>query len=150
MPTYTTIKVESDGTLALITLNRPEKRNAISATMIAEFLTALNDVESGGERMAIITGAGKAFCAGMDLDALKSLATQSPEQNLADAPNRWLQRSTARRWPEVAVSRRFAISRSPFLRRNSVIRKCASDLFPHWCPCFWKGKWVKKWRAIFS
>src|SRR5580704_9445258 len=30
-------------------------------------------------------GAGKAFCAGMDLDALKSLATQSPEQNLADA-----------------------------------------------------------------
>src|SRR5947209_8293303 len=85
MPPYTTIKVESDGTLALITLNRPEKRNAISATMIAEILAALKDVESGSERVAIITAAGKAFCAGMDLDALKSLATQSPEQNLADA-----------------------------------------------------------------
>jgi methylglutaconyl-CoA hydratase len=85
MPPYTTIKVESEGAVALITLNRPEKRNAISATMIAELLAALQDVESGSERVAIITGAGKAFCAGMDLDALRSLATQSPEQNLADA-----------------------------------------------------------------
>jgi methylglutaconyl-CoA hydratase len=84
MPSYNAIKFASDGTLALITLNRPDKRNAISATMIGELLTALNDVESGSERVAIITGAGKAFCAGMDLDALKSLATQSAEQNLAD------------------------------------------------------------------
>jgi methylglutaconyl-CoA hydratase len=85
MASYTTIKVESDGALAHVTLNRPEKRNAISATMIAEMLAALKDVEAGGERVAIITGAGKAFCAGMDLDALKALATQSPEENLADA-----------------------------------------------------------------
>src|SRR3989475_8762851 len=85
MPSYTTIKIDTDGTLAVITLNRPEKRNAISPTMIAEILAALKDVESGGERVAIITGAGKSFCAGMDLEALKSLAVQSPEQNLADA-----------------------------------------------------------------
>src|SRR5215472_3152407 len=85
MPSYNTIKIETDGTLARVTLNRPEKRNAISATMIAELLAALNDVESGTERVAIITGAGKAFCAGMDLEALKSLATHSPEQNLGDA-----------------------------------------------------------------
>jgi methylglutaconyl-CoA hydratase len=85
MASYATIKVGSDGAMALVTLNRPEKRNAISATMIAEILAALKEVESGSERVAIITGAGKAFCAGMDLDALKSLATQSPEENLADA-----------------------------------------------------------------
>lgn len=85
MPSYNTIKVETDGALALITLNRPEKRNAISAAMIAELLAALKDLESGNERVAIITGAGKGFCAGMDLDALKSLAAQSSEQNLADA-----------------------------------------------------------------
>ena len=57
--------------VALITLNRPEKRNAISAAMIDELMAALGDVESGSARVAIITGAGKAFCAGMDLDALK-------------------------------------------------------------------------------
>jgi len=85
MPSYTTIKVESDGALALVTLNRPEKRNAISAAMIGDVLAALKGVESGSERVVIITGAGKAFCAGMDLEALKSLATQSSEQNLADA-----------------------------------------------------------------
>jgi hypothetical protein len=163
MPTYNTIKLECDGALALITLNRPEKRNAISATMIADLLDALKQVESGGERVAIITGAGKAFCAGMDLDALKSLATQSPEQNLADArrtagffrrlwsfPKPLIAAVNGRLWPEVAASRRFAISRSPFPRRNSAIQKSASDLFPHWYPCFWKGKWEKNWRAIFS
>src|SRR6202007_2566626 len=73
MPSYTTIKVESDGALAVVTLNRPEKRNAISATMIAELMAALQDVESGSERVAIITGAGKAFCAGVELGDLKSL-----------------------------------------------------------------------------
>src|SRR5207302_4307483 len=62
-----------------------DKRDAISATMITEVLAALNDVQARSERVAITTGAGKAFCAGMDLDALQSLATQSPEQNLADA-----------------------------------------------------------------
>jgi methylglutaconyl-CoA hydratase len=85
MPSFTTITTESDGTIVLITLNRPEKRNAISAAMMDEVLAALGATESGPERAAVVTGAGKAFCAGMDLDALKSLATQSPEQNLADA-----------------------------------------------------------------
>jgi methylglutaconyl-CoA hydratase len=85
MDSYTTLKIETDGATALVTLNRPEKRNAISATMIVELLAALEDVESGSERVGIITGAGKAFCAGMDLDALKSLTTQSPEENLDDA-----------------------------------------------------------------
>ena len=45
----------------------------------------LGDVESGRERVVIVTGEGKAFCAGMDLDALKTLAAQSSEQNRADA-----------------------------------------------------------------
>jgi methylglutaconyl-CoA hydratase len=85
MSSYSTIKLEADGEIPLITLNRPEKRNAISATMIDELLAALGDVELGSPRVAIVTGAGQAFCAGMDLEALKALATQSPEQNLADA-----------------------------------------------------------------
>jgi methylglutaconyl-CoA hydratase len=85
MMAYTTLTLETEGPLAIITLNRPEKRNAISVAMIEDLLAALGTIESGSVRVVIITGAGKAFCSGMDLDALKALATQSPEENLADA-----------------------------------------------------------------
>ncbi len=51
MHTYQTITLETiperGGTIALITLNRAEKRNAISAAMIAELMSVLDDVESG-------------------------------------------------------------------------------------------------------
>jgi methylglutaconyl-CoA hydratase len=79
---YSTVKLETEGELALVTLNRPEKRNAISAAMIKDLLEVLDSAESGPVRVVIITGEGRAFCSGMDLDALKALATQSPEQNL--------------------------------------------------------------------
>ena len=86
---YTTLTLEYDaalaGDLAIITLNRPEKRNAISKEMIEELLAVLGAVETGPVRVVMITGAGRAFCSGMDLDDLKALATQSQEQNLADA-----------------------------------------------------------------
>ena len=82
---YDTVKLESEGALAVITLNRPEKRNALSPKLIDDLLAALDAVEAGAARVVILTGAGPAFCAGMDLGALKTLADQSPEQNLAHA-----------------------------------------------------------------
>lgn len=80
-----TLHLEFSGDVATITLNRPEKRNAISPEMIAELLEALAQVEASPARVLILTGAGKAFCSGMDLDALKALATQSPAEQLEDA-----------------------------------------------------------------
>jgi methylglutaconyl-CoA hydratase len=77
---YQTIALDHEGEVATITLNRPEKRNAISSQMIAEMLAAFDAVENSKARVAIITGSGRAFCAGMDLDALRSLAGQSLEQ----------------------------------------------------------------------
>ena len=82
---YDTLQLEIAGEVATITLNRPDKRNAISTQMIEELLVALEKIEMGAARVAIITGSGKAFCAGMDLDVLRSLAGQSFEQNLADS-----------------------------------------------------------------
>ncbi len=86
---YTTIALDYDaslgGDLATITLNRPEKRNAISKEMIEELLSALGALETGPVRVVMIAGAGSAFCSGMDLEALKALAGQSAEENLADA-----------------------------------------------------------------
>src|SRR4029077_9866974 len=65
---FHTLKLTLDGALASITLDRPEKRNAISTEMIEELLAALDEAEAGPARVVILTGAGKAFCSGMDLD----------------------------------------------------------------------------------
>ena len=82
---YSTLLLEIAGNLATITLNRPEKRNAISVPMMAELQTALDAIEKSHARVAIITGAGKAFCAGMDLDMLAAIAKQSPAENQEDS-----------------------------------------------------------------
>jgi len=82
---YSTLQLETDGAIATLTLNRPEKRNAISTLMIEELLAALDETESSSARVAILTGAGKAFCSGMDLEALASVAQQSSQQNLEDS-----------------------------------------------------------------
>jgi methylglutaconyl-CoA hydratase len=82
---YSTVLVEITGDIATITLNRPEKRNAISAAMISELQTALDEIERSHARVGIITGAGKAFSAGMDLEMLAAIAQQSPAENQEDS-----------------------------------------------------------------
>jgi methylglutaconyl-CoA hydratase len=82
---YQTLELTYDGALATITLNRPEKRNAISYDLIEELLSAFDEVAKSRALVLILTGAGKAFCSGMDLDNLKSLIGRSPEQSLEDS-----------------------------------------------------------------
>ncbi len=80
-----TLRLEYDGAVATITLTRPEKRNAISTQMIDELLDALAEVQSSPARVAILTGEGKAFCSGMDLDELRAIASRTPGEHLADS-----------------------------------------------------------------
>ncbi len=82
---YQTLHLEFSGEIAMITLSRPEKRNAITAEMIANLQAAFTEVDESPARVLILTGAGKAFCSGMDLDALKALATQSAAEQREDA-----------------------------------------------------------------
>jgi len=82
---YSTLTLDISGPLASITLNRPDKRNAISAAMMAELQTALDEIEKSHARVGILTGAGKAFCAGMDLEMLAAIAQQSPAENQEDS-----------------------------------------------------------------
>jgi methylglutaconyl-CoA hydratase len=82
---YNTIQLAYDSGIATITLNRPDKRNAISFDLIDDLLIALKEVEASDALVLILTGAGKAFSSGMDLDNLKSLIGRSPEQNLKDS-----------------------------------------------------------------
>jgi methylglutaconyl-CoA hydratase len=83
--TYSTLKIEQQNQIATITLTRPEKRNAISSQMIQELMTAFDEAENGPARVVIITGSGKSFCAGMDLDGLRTIASQSLDENMADS-----------------------------------------------------------------
>ncbi|HEU5147903.1 MAG TPA: enoyl-CoA hydratase/isomerase family protein, partial [Chryseosolibacter sp.] len=72
--------------IAFITLDRPEKSNALSFDLIAELRTAFKAAEEDAEVKAIILRAnGDAFCAGADLQSLQELQTNSFEQNRADS-----------------------------------------------------------------
>src|SRR5580704_5693626 len=82
---YKTIQLAYDSGVATITLSRPDKRNAISFELIDDLLRALKEVETSDAIVLIVTGAGKAFSAGMDLENLKVLIGRTPEQNLQDS-----------------------------------------------------------------
>jgi methylglutaconyl-CoA hydratase len=82
---YKTLHLGHDSLIATITLNRPDKRNAISYELIDDLLAALDEVAESSAQVLILTGAGKAFCSGMDLENLKALVGRSPEQNVKDS-----------------------------------------------------------------
>src|SRR5271155_5069721 len=82
---YTTLLLKYEGEIATITLNRPDKRNAISAQMMSDILSVLDEVERSKVRVAILTGAGTSFCAGMDLEMLTAIARQSAQENQEDS-----------------------------------------------------------------
>jgi len=82
---YSTLQLAFDAGIATLTLNRPDKRNAISYELIDDLLRALEEVKNSPAHVLIVTGAGKAFCSGIDLDDLKALTGRTPEQNLEDS-----------------------------------------------------------------
>src|ERR1051325_1065640 len=67
--TYETILLQREGRVGVITLNRPERRNAYTARMGAELQMAFAELEADDEvRAIVVTGAGDYFCAGADLE----------------------------------------------------------------------------------
>ena len=71
---YKEISYSLDGQIAVITLNRPERMNALTKVLEAELRSAMAQADADPEvRAVILTGAGKAFCAGMDMDELEIL-----------------------------------------------------------------------------
>lgn len=80
-----TLRTESGGGVLTITLNRPEKRNALNATMIEELTRALQAAaQDAACGVVLLTGAGAAFCSGMDLAYLETLNDKTPEEHRAD------------------------------------------------------------------
>jgi methylglutaconyl-CoA hydratase len=99
-----TIQLGYDEAIATITLDRPEKRNAISFELIADLIGALNEVARSSAQVLIITGSGSAFCSGMDLENLKALIGRSPEQNLEDSRTMVRLFRTIYEFPKVTIA----------------------------------------------
>jgi methylglutaconyl-CoA hydratase len=75
-----------EGSVAEITLNRPEKRNALNAALISGIRDALIEVNAAeSARAIVIKGAGKDFCSGADLSALQKISEASVSENVDDA-----------------------------------------------------------------
>ena len=83
---YSTIQTRHEGEVGWITFNRPEIHNAFNSTVISELSAAFTEMESDSHiRVVVLTGAGKSFCAGADLNWMRGVITQSFDENLAEA-----------------------------------------------------------------
>ena len=81
-----TLDVDLRNNIALVALNRPELHNAFNETLIAELTTVLAALDADAAvRAVVLTGHGKSFCAGADLNWMKKMAGYGPAENLADA-----------------------------------------------------------------
>jgi methylglutaconyl-CoA hydratase len=75
--------VERDGDVLRVTFARPETRNAFDAAMISQLAEAFVDV--GKARAVVLAGEGKSFCAGADVEWMRSSIDLAYEENVADA-----------------------------------------------------------------
>ena len=83
---YTTINYEKRDQVGLVTFNRPEIHNAFNSTLIREMVRLFDEIGKDDKlRLVVITGEGKSFCAGADLNWMRSVITQSFEENLAES-----------------------------------------------------------------
>jgi methylglutaconyl-CoA hydratase len=82
-----TILYQSEGSVARITLNRPEIHNAFDDTMLMELIDVFRELhdKKGDIRVAILTGNGKSFCAGADLHWMRKMVHYSYEENIEDS-----------------------------------------------------------------
>lgn len=80
-------QIDDRGVLT-ITLNRPELHNAFNDEMISELIDCFNDLKKNDlVRVVVLTGAGKSFCAGADLNWMKRMKDYSYEENQKDSEN---------------------------------------------------------------
>jgi methylglutaconyl-CoA hydratase len=82
-----TIVFEIEGPVGRIILNRPEIHNAFNDVMLMELIQVFKDLQSkkGEIRVVVLTGNGKSFCAGADINWMKKMIDYSYEENLVDS-----------------------------------------------------------------
>jgi methylglutaconyl-CoA hydratase len=83
---FETIDLKTEDQVAWVALNRPDVRNAFNEVMIAELIQVLDRIEGDDSvRVLVLTGNGKAFCAGADLNWMRKMKAFTVEENYRDA-----------------------------------------------------------------
>jgi methylglutaconyl-CoA hydratase len=82
---YETILVWDVGWVRTITLNRPERRNAMTPQMQDELIRAFDEAAGSDCRVVVLAGAGESFCSGLDLSVLQGAKDKSAAEHRADA-----------------------------------------------------------------
>ena len=82
---YRTILISDNPPIRTVTLNRPERRNAMTQEMQTELISVFEETASSGIRVLILTGSGEAFCSGLDLSELQTLKDKTAAEHRIDA-----------------------------------------------------------------
>jgi len=99
------IQVHTENRISVLTLNRPEKRNALNDEMAATILSQLKALKDDEQcKVLVIKGEGEAFCAGADLGYLQKLQTNSYEDNLKDSTALMEMFRTLYEFPKVTIA----------------------------------------------
>jgi methylglutaconyl-CoA hydratase len=104
MARFNHIVTESAEGVKTITLNRPDKRNALSPALIEELTLALREAETCDCGVVILTGAGPAFCSGLDMEHLETMTARTPEEHRRDSENMALVLRTLYDFPKPIVA----------------------------------------------
>lgn len=104
MSEFRHILIKSAHGVTTIILNRPDKRNALCPLLIEELTQALNDCEASDCGVVILTGAGPAFCAGLDMDHLATMRAHTPEDARRDAERMALVLRTLYDFPKPVIA----------------------------------------------
>jgi len=110
---FETIELTQQGPVALLGLNRPDKLNAINATMIAEINLALDEIENNDSSLAIVVhGNGRAFCSGFDLQAgvAANRSTEAEWRTAIDADLELIMRFWHSNKPTIAAVHGYALA----------------------------------------
>ncbi len=117
---------ERFGSTAVVTMNRPEAKNALSGPMLVGMADAWVEIDSNDDiRCAILTGAGGTFCAGMDLKSMSGPGMESVQQRMAEDPDlhwRALLRHYSLKKPLIAAVEGWAVAGGTEILQATDIR----------------------------
>ena len=98
------VLTQSENGVKTITMNRPDKRNALCPLLIEELTQALREAESCDCRIVILAGAGPAFCSGLDMEHLETMNASTPEEHRRDSENMALVLRTLYDFPKPIIA----------------------------------------------